>query len=466
MLGEIRKIHFIGIGGIGMSGMAELLFNLGHTISGSDLTKTDRTDYLNKLGIEISIGHSEENILNPDLVVYSSAVNLDNCEIKAALKMNIPSIKRAEMLGELLKVKPNSVAISGTHGKTTTTSMLGAILEGASLEPTIIVGGIVQDFQSNSLLGNGDIIIIEADEYDKTILSLNPKMSIVTNIDLEHVDCYPNIKSLKDTFIKFMNSIPFYGFNVICIDDDNIKSILNKIKRPYIKYGKSIESDIRYTNVEFNNTNTSYDLIINDNKAKKITLQVPGEHNILNSLAAICIALELNIPLKVIKDSLYKYKGVKRRFEIKHITSNNIIIVDDYAHHPSEIQATISSAKSNFKINNLVVVFQPHLYTRTKAFYREFSKVLAEADIVFLTEIYGSREKKISGVESKMILDQLKGVKSYLLDKSEISKKIAEIVNYNDMVIVMGAGDITTITSQIYNDIEYKINDKQNRILN
>ena len=246
MLGKRKKIHFIGIGGIGMSGIAELLWNLGHSISGSDLMESDRTKYLQKMGINVKIGHKKKHIIGTDLVVYSSAVKLDNCEIKASEEMNVPFIKRSEMLGELLKVKPNSVAISGTHGKTSTTSMLGIILNEAKREPTLVVGGIVHEFQSNSISGKGDTIVVEADEYDKTLLSLKPSMSVVTNIEYEHTDCYPDIDSLKDTFLSFINSVPFYGINLIYYDDVNIQSILHKIRRPYLKYGKSDECDIRF----------------------------------------------------------------------------------------------------------------------------------------------------------------------------------------------------------------------------
>ncbi len=455
MLGDKRKIHFVGIGGIGMSGIAELLFNLDHIITGSDIKESDRTKYLKDMGIKITIGHSEKNVIDTDLVVYSSAVALDNCEIIKAKKINVPIIRRAEMLGELLKVKERSIAVAGTHGKTTTSSMLSLILDGNNSNPTVVVGGIVQEFQSNSKLGTGDTIIVEADEYDRTLLSLNPTMSIVTNIDLEHIDCYPNIEVLKETFLTFLNSVPFYGINIICYDDENIKSILNEIKRPYIKYGKSIECDVRYKNPVYKNSTTSFILIVNNIEMGEIVLSVPGEHNILNSLAAIGIALELNISFDIIKRSLFKYNGVKRRFEVKHVTSNNITIVDDYAHHPSEVKATINSARDGWDVNNLIVVFQPHLYSRTQSFYKEFSDALSYADTVFLTDIYPAREEPIKGVTSKLISNELDKLKTtnYLLDKDKIPNCISDIVMENDMLIVMGAGDIKHIIDDIHNNI-------------
>jgi len=455
MLGKVKKIHFIGIGGIGMSGMAELLFNLGYKISGSDLNESDITNHLNDIGIKILIGHKKDNVQDIDLVVYSSAVSMDNVEIQEAKDNNIPFIKRAEMLGELLKVKDNSIAVAGTHGKTTTTSMLGVILDMAKIDPTIVVGGIVQDFKSNSIFGKGDTIVVEADEYDKTLLSLKPNMSIVTNIDLEHIDCYPNIENLKETFLIFLNSIPFFGINIIYYDDENIKSIIKDIKRPYITYGLSDECNVRYENPKFKGLKSSYDLVVNNKKISRIDLQVPGEHNILNSLASICIALEMEIPINIIKEGLLKYEGVKRRFEIKKsftYESNSLFIVDDYAHHPSEIEATIGAAKSSWNLNKLIVVFQPHLYSRTKNFYKEFADVLSNADIVIITEIYPSREEKIAGVDSKMIFNKLDDkIESYLLRKTEVAKKIPKIISRNDdtMIIVMGAGDIRNIVPDI-----------------
>tara|TARA_Y100001968_G_scaffold15374_2_gene12378 strand:- start:376 stop:1761 length:1386 start_codon:yes stop_codon:yes gene_type:complete len=454
MLGETKKIHFVGIGGIGMSGIAELLYNLEYIVSGSDLIESDRTKHLSKIGIDIKIGHNKNNVSNVDLVVYSSAVQLDNCELIESKKNNIPIIKRAEMLGELLKVKQNSIAVSGTHGKTSTTSMLGSILNEAKKHPTLVVGGIVHELQSNSILGKGDTIVVEADEYDRTLLSLKPTMSIVTNIEYEHSDCYENLDSLKNTFLSFINSVPFYGINVIYYDDINIQSILNKIKRPYLKYGKSNLCDIRYENTNFKGSKSSFDLIVDNVSRGKIDLQVPGEHNILNSLAAIGVAMELNIDLDIIKKGIKNYKGVKRRFEIKYKTNNNIMIVDDYAHHPTEVDATIKSARAGWKLNKLIVIFQPHLYSRTKIFYKEFANILSKADIVFLTDIFPSREKPVEGVNSNLIFNNMELNKKFLLSKKEITNKVSKVTSDGDMVIVMGAGDIKDVTDLIYKQIE------------
>jgi len=332
--------------------------------------------------------------------------------------------------------------------------MLSSILTSSGDKPTLIVGGIVQDILSNSILGDGDTIIVEADEYDRTLLSLKASMSIVTNIDYEHSDCYDSLSSLKETFLTFMNSTSFYGINVICYDDPNIKTIINNIKRPFLKYGKSPECDIRYEKASFNKGESSFDLIVGNKNYGDFKLQVPGEHNILNSLAAIGIAIELNIPMEEIREGIYKYKGVKRRFEIKHITNNNIIVIDDYAHHPSEIDATIKAAKSGWDINKLIIVFQPHLYSRTKEFHEEFSNVLSKADIVILTDIYGAREEKIEGINSELILKDLKCNKSCILPKSKIPSKVASVCSEDDMIIVMGAGDIRSLTNKISNEIQ------------
>jgi len=460
MLGKMKKIHFVGIGGIGMSGIAELLYNLGYSVSGSDLIESDRTKHLSEIGINIKIGHAKNNVSNSDLVVYSSAVQSDNCELIESKNNNIPVIKRAEMLGELLKVKSNSIAVSGTHGKTSTTSMIGSILNEAQKHPTLVVGGIVHELQSNSILGKGDTIVVEADEYDRTLLSLKPTMSIVTNIEYEHSDCYENLDSLKTTFLSFMNSVPFYGINVIYYDDLNIQSIINKIKRPYLKYGKSNECNIRYADTKFIGLKSSFNLFVDNVNKGTINLQVPGEHNILNSLAAIGVAMELDIPLDIIKIGLNNYKGVKRRFEIKYKTSNNIIIIDDYAHHPTEIDATISCARAGWEINKLILIFQPHLYSRTKMFYKEFANILSKADMVFLTDIYPSREKPIDGVNSKLISDNMDLDKTFLLSKEEIVKKVSKKTNEGDMIIIMGAGDVTDITNLVYKQIEMKVSNE------
>ncbi len=440
-----KKIYFIGIGGIGMSGIAEFLHFQGFKVSGSDLIHSDRTDYLSSLGIEINIGHSRKNIKNQDIIVYSSAVKMDNIEILESKNKNIPIIKRAEMLGELLKLKKISIAISGTHGKTTSCSMLSSILIEADLKPTVIIGGIVNNFGSNTISGEGDIIVVEADEFDRSFLSLQPSMNIINNLDLEHTDCYKNLNEIKDAFINFANASHLDGITGICIDDINIKDIINKLKRSYKTYGLSSEASIRADKIKYSGFHSSFKLFKDNNFIEDINLFVPGKHNIQNSLAAITIALELDISIDKIKEGLENYKGVKRRLEVKHQLKNGTILIDDYAHHPTEVEASISAIKESFN-NRIITVFQPHLFSRTLNFYKDFAKALSLSDVLVLLDIYPSREKPIDNVTSNLIYDEMKkkGYKNIFLNKdiSLVSKVIKNTYKEGDIIITMGAGDI------------------------
>ena len=445
MLSKSKNIHFIGIGGIGMSGIAELLHCQGFMISGSDLFQSERTDYLNKIGIKIIIEHNKKNIINPDLVVYSSAVNLDNIEIIEAKEKGIPVIRRAEMLGELLKLKKISIAISGTHGKTTTCSMLSSILIEADLNPTLVIGGIGNNFGSNAILGQGDIIVVEADEFDRSFLSLKPTMGVINNLDLDHIDCYKNINEVKDAFISFVNSFPFYGMASICIDDQNVIDIQNKIKRPYKTFGLNKNAQIRADKIQYLGFKSKFSLYVENSFQDEIILSVPGKHNVQNSLAAISIALDLNISINFIKQGLKKYSGVKRRLEIKNSFDNGTILIDDYAHHPSEVKASLLAIKEAYN-NRIITVFQPHLFSRTLNFYEDFSDALSLSDVLILLDIYPSREKPIDNVSSSLIYDNMikKGHKNIFLnsDISTIPNLVNKIYNKGDIIITMGAGDI------------------------
>ena len=445
MLSRTKTIHFIGIGGIGMSGIAELLHSLKFIVTGSDLNSSDRTKYLSNLGIDIKIGHSNRNINNPDLVVYSSAIKLDNIEILESQKKSIPVIRRAEMLGELLKLKKTSIAISGTHGKTTTCSMLSSILFESKLNPTLVIGGIVNNFGSNAISGKGDIIVVEADEFDRSFLSLKPTMGIINNLDLEHTDCYKDIDDLKNTFLTFANALPFYGIIGLCLDDNNVRNIINKIKRPYKTFGLTKEADIHAEDIQYSGFNSNFKLF-NDNKFLiDISLPSPGKHNIQNSLAAITIALELGINIKVIRKGLKKYNGVKRRLEVTHSLDNGTIFIDDYAHHPSEVEASISAIKKSFT-NRVVTIFQPHLYSRTLNFYNDFAKALSLSDVLILLDIYPAREKPINNVSSKLIYNEMvkNNYKDIFLnnDISILPEMINKIHKNGDIIITMGAGDV------------------------
>ena len=456
MLSRTKTIHFIGIGGIGMSGIAELLHSLKFIITGSDLNSSDRTNHLSNLGIDIKIGHSNRNINNPDLVVYSSAIKLDNIEIIESQKKSIPVIRRAEMLGELLKLKKTSIAISGTHGKTTTCSMLASILFEAKLNPTLVIGGIVNNFGSNAISGEGNIIVVEADEFDRSFLSLKPTMGIINNLDLEHTDCYKDIDDLKNTFLTFANALPFYGIIGLCLDDKNIKNIINKIKRPYKTFGLTKEADIHAEDIKYSGFNSNFRLFSNNKFLIDISLSSPGKHNIQNSLAAITMALELGIDIKTIRKGLNKYNGVKRRLEVTHSLDNGTIFIDDYAHHPSEVEASISAIKKSFS-NRVVTIFQPHLYSRTLNFYNDFAKALSLSDVLILLDIYPAREKPINNVSSKLIYDKMikNNYKNIFLndDISILPEMVNKIHKNGDIIITMGAGDIYKQNNIIFETI-------------
>ena len=456
LFNNTKKIHFIGIGGIGMSGMAEFLNNHKFIISGSDLINSERVKHLTEIGIDISIGHNERNIKNSDLIVYSSAVDKNNPEIIKAKSKNIPVIKRAELLGELLKIKEISIAVAGTHGKTTTSSMIGNILFEAKLDPTIITGGIINKFDSNNISGSGNIIVVEADEFDKSFLSMSPTYTTINNIELEHLDIYKDINDLKNTFIKYANSIPFYGLITICKDSKHANEILDKINRNIITFGIKKKSDIMAQDIKYKNNTSEFNATLK-NKQYKIKLIIPGKHNIYNALAAISICESINIKEKYIQQGLKKFNGVKRRFEMKYYDSKEqIAYVDDYAHHPTEIESTLDSIKTGWPKKRIITIFQPHLYSRTKTFYKEFAQSLMKSDINFITNIYGAREKNIENVSSNLILEELNksGHKnSFLLSRNSVSSKIKKIINKNDMIITMGAGDIYKTLDNIYREI-------------
>jgi len=441
---KIKNIFFVGIGGIGMSGIAELLYNLDFNVSGSDLNNNDNVKRLKNIGIDIKIGHHSDNFNNADVLVYSSAVPMDIPEIIRARQKGIPIIRRAEMLGELISVKQTSIAVGGTHGKTTTSSMVGSILAHAKMDPTLVVGGLVHSLDSNSNLGSGDIIVVEADEFDRSFLALKPTIGIITNIELEHTDCYENLTDLQNAFIQYCQSVPFYGEVILCADSPAIREIIPKIERPMTTYGKSRDAAYRAKNLRFQENKSTYSVFRAEECLGEIKLNVPGEHNVLNSLAAIVLGLEMGLSFQTIQKGIYEYKGVRRRFDIKG-TFNDIMVVDDYAHHPTEVEATLNSAKTGWD-KRIVAVFQPHLFSRTKEFFLEFSSSLELADIVLITDIYPAREKPIPGVTSKLIYDILiKKMKNdcYLIPNlDDLESFLDEIIKPGDMLITMGAGNI------------------------
>jgi len=454
---KVNKIHFIGIGGIGMSGLAEILISQGFTVSGSDLTLTEITDRLQSLGATIYEGHSAGNIKNIDLVVYSSAVNLENPEVKEAIDRKIPAIKRAELLAETMRMK-YGIGIAGTHGKTSTTSMVGLTLTDGGIDPTIIVGGKLSGLGgTNARLGKGEYIVVEADEFDRTFLKLTPTIAAITTLEQEHLDTYKDLDDIKSAFIEFANKVPFYGFVVLCLDEPALQDIIPKINKTIITYGTSPQADIRAIDIKYENNSSSYTVIYKGEELGKIKINLPGLHYVKNSLVAVTIAKEMEIPFKVIKESLKSFSGVYRRFETKY--DEDILVVDDYAHHPTETTATLTGIRSGWK-RRLVAVFQPHLFSRTKDFHTEFGRSFLNSDIFICTDVYPAREKPIEGISGKLIANAAKdfGHKNviYEPDKNKIPALLKSIVEDNDIVITMGAGDIWKIGEKFVNCLKSK----------
>lgn len=444
MLKNFNKVHMVGIGGIGMSGIAEVLLAMNFKVSGSDRSLSEITDRLQSLGAEIYEGHSEENIKDADVVVYSSAVTMDNVEIQEAIRRKIPVIKRSEMLAELMRLK-YGIGIAGTHGKTTTTSMVGLVMLEAGFDPTVIVGGKLSGLGgTNARLGHGDFIIVEADEFDRSFLQLTPVIAAITTLEKEHLDIYKDLEDIKSAFVEFANKVPFYGFVVLCLDEEGLREILPGINRKVITYGLSAQADVRAYDVSFHQTTSKFKVKYFGQMLGELELNVPGIHNVKNSLVALTIARELGVDFDVIKSTLKKFSGVYRRFEIK-AEVNGIMVVDDYAHHPTEVSATLSAIRTGWD-RRIIAVFQPHLYTRTRDFYNDFAKSFLDSDVFICTDIYPAREVPIQGITGQLITDAAEkfGHKNvlYVPDKKDITDTLLKIVQPGDVVVTMGAGDI------------------------
>ncbi|MBU0474006.1 MAG: UDP-N-acetylmuramate--L-alanine ligase [Bacteroidetes bacterium] len=439
----INKIHFVGIGGIGMSGIAEIMLNRGFTISGSDMNESATTERLRSIGIPVIIGHSADNVSDVDVLVYSSAVNIANPEVKAAMEKDIPVIKRSEMLAETMRMK-YGIGIAGTHGKTTTTSMVGLVLTEAGIDPTIIVGGKLSSLGgTNARLGHSDYIVVEADEFDRTFLSLTPCIAAITTLETEHLDTYKDLDDIKSAFVQFANKVPFFGFVVLCLDETALQDIRPLIKKKVISYGTTQQADVRAIDIKCHEFKTTFTVDYKGEELGEITLNIPGKHNVNNSLVAVTIAKELGVKFSVIKKSLESFTGVYRRFETKY--NNEILIIDDYAHHPTEINATLSGIRSGWK-RRLVTVFQPHLFSRTRDFYTEFGRAFLNSDVFICTDVYPAREEKIEGISGELIANAAKsfGHKNviYIENKEEISSTLLKIVKDDDIIITLGAGDV------------------------
>ena len=449
MLYSAKKIHFIGIGGIGMSGIAELLFNKDFFVTGSDISDSPNVQRLKDLGIKIFIGHDKKNISNSELVIYSDAIPENNIELKEAVNKNLLVYSRAKMISEIAKLNNSTIGIAGTHGKTTTTSMVGNILQSLNLDPTVIVGGVVKSLESNSLLGSGDTFVVEADEYNKSLLHLNPTIAVINNIDFEHIECYADLNDLKDTFIRFANSVPFYGKVCLCSDFENTKSIIKKIDKPLTTYGiENSDADIIADNILQKNGKTTFNVIIDDQKFL-VNLALPGRYNVYNALAAISVCYTMGIKAEDVCNALGSFSGVKRRFDIK--SKKNVMIVDDYAHHPVEVSNVISATKENWN-KKLNVIFQPHLFSRTKKFYKDFADALMKADRVMITEIFGAREKKDISISSQLIIDEmikLKHPKVSFIPIDKVVDKVKSIATNEDIFLTIGAGNIWRCSEEL-----------------
>jgi len=440
-----------------MCGIAEILWNLGYEVTGSDIRSSESTDRLEKLGIEIFLEHKKENVNDADVLVISSAVKDSNPEVIFAKENKVPVIRRAEMLGELMRMK-YGIGVAGTHGKTTTTSMIGHILTEAGLDPTIIVGGRVKSLGSNAKLGQGEYLVAEADEFDRSFLRLTPTIAVVTTLEAEHLDYYKDLEEIKSVFTEFVNKVPFYGSVILCLDEATIQEIMPRIERPIVTYGLVPQADLVAHSIQFSESRSLFKVKHRDKDLGEISLLVPGIHNVKNSLAALCVGLELEIPFEKMKKALSEFKGVSRRFEIKG-EIDGVMLADDYAHHPTEIKATLKAARDGYK-KRIIAIFQPHLYSRTKDFYKEFGKSFFDSDLLIVTDIYPAREEPIPGITGELIVSKAKefGHKEvfYIPRKEEIIPFLSKILKENDLVITMGAGDIYKIGENLISELKKK----------
>ena len=455
-------IHFIGIGGIGMSGIAEILFQSGYHVQGSDLKQSNNTNRLEKLGIKVFIGQKKSNIIDAKIIVVSTAISEKNEEFIAAKKMFLPIVHRSEMLGELMRLK-QSIAIAGTHGKTTTTSLIAKMIEDNGMDPTIINGGIISSLNSNARLGNGEWMVVEADESDGSFSKLNPTAAIITNIDLEHLDYHKNEDNLENAFYNFVSSIPFYGFVCLCIDNPRTQRLISKLEnKKVITYGMSANADIRATNIYYENNKMNFSLNIKNNKefeenVYKIEFSMIGMHNIQNALATIATGIELKIPLTKIKNTLKNFTGVERRFQ-KVGNFKNTTIIDDYGHHPVEINSALSAARFLAPESKIIAIFQPHRYSRLKDLFDDFCSCFNKADHVFLLDVYAAGEKSIKKFESinleKGLADYGHKNVLYIKNQNLLAKNLLKLIQPNDLIICLGAGSITKIANSLEEELK------------
>ena len=444
MLQKKHRVHFVGIGGIGMSGIAEVLLNLGYAVTGSDLHESEVTERLRRLGAQVFIGHEEDNLAaNPSVVVISTAVKYSNPEVLEARRRHIPVIPRAEMLAELMRMK-YGVAVAGSHGKTTTTSMIAAVLSTASLDPTMVIGGRVHMLGTNAKMGQGEILVAEADESDGSFLLLSPTIAVVTNIDHEHMDFHQTMEKLSESFLDFINKIPFYGLAVLCMDNGNVRALLPKVRKRFATYGLSSDADFSAQDLQMKPAGVDFTALHHGKPLGNLQLHLPGRHSATNALAAVAVGYELEVPFSCVAEALDGFTGIHRRFEIKG-EPQGITIIDDYGHHPAEIQATIEAIRDSWK-RPLIVIFQPHRFSRTRDLFDDFLTAFESVDRLVLTEIYAAGENPIEGVTSEALYQAIKSKGhmevEFIPDKGQVVKQLAGKLNPGDIVLTLGAGDI------------------------
>lgn len=459
---RIRNVYFVGIGGAGMSGIADVMNTLGYQVSGSDIASNAVTERLESLGVTVYHEHSAENISDVDVVVTSTAIDKDNVEVIAAKALRIPVVPRAEMLAELMRFS-HGIAVAGTHGKTTTTSLVTTILADAGLDPTYVIGGKLNSSATHASLGKGKYLVAEADESDASFLYLQPMIAIVTNVDADHLPTYGgDFARLKQTFIEFLHHLPFYGLAVVCVDDDEARSLLPEITRPVIRYGIDFDADVCASNIRYQGSRTVFDVMLPEADAPvEITLNMPGKHNVLNALAAICVAYELGVSTDDIQSALSRFEGIGRRMHMYgdiRLDGGSVTLIDDYAHHPTEVAATLKATRNAWPDKRLVVVFQPHRYTRTRDLFEDFSQVLTETDVLVMTEVFAAGEEMIAGADGRALCAAVRARGKvnpvFIEDADDLADSLKSILQDGDLLLTMGAGSIGRIASGLKASME------------
>jgi UDP-N-acetylmuramate--alanine ligase len=451
MFKRYQHLHFVGIGGVGMSGIAEVLLNMGYRVTGSDARRGEAVERLERLGAKVFIGHEASNADGAHVVVYSSAVARDNVEVQAARLRGVPVIPRAEMLAELMRLK-YGIAVAGTHGKTTTTSLVAAVLGAGGFDPTVVVGGRVHGLGTNARLGQGEFLVAEADESDGSFLKLSPTIAVVTTIDAEHLDHYGDLDGIRAAFLAFVNKVPFYGAVVLCLDQPNIQQMIPAVEKRVITYGLEASADLTARRLEFVGTTSRFEVMRRGQALGAATLQVPGRHNVLNALAAVAVGLDLDMPFDIIQRALAGFSGVQRRFQVRG-EARGVLVVDDYGHHPAEIRATLAAAKAGYD-RRVITVFQPHRYSRTQHLRQDFLTAFNQSDVLVVMDIYGAGETPIPGVHARDLAEGIaahghRDVRYMGADRPAIIDFLCETTRSGDLVLTLGAGDVGALGAEV-----------------